>query len=154
MPNKPKPKGEAPEPMSRGGRRSRHPNSLANLQGHSWKPGQSGNPDGKSKSLNDLMRLARSYAPEAIERLRAIMMDPATANRDVIQAATVILERGLGKPVAMVLRSDNLLSDSDPGGDENAATALLRAVREDTMESIQAIVATKKGETNGPGNLN
>jgi hypothetical protein len=123
--------GESPDPKPRGGRRSGQKRevsaaSLANLK--FWPKGVSGNPSGKSKSLNDIMRLARSHAPKAIERLRSIMMDPKAAHRDVIQAAIALLDRGCGKPVTPVYRGGtNLPIEMIEGGGDGEVTALLRS---------------------------
>jgi hypothetical protein len=99
--------GEVPDPQSRGGARSKglHPNSLANLR-HLPK-GVSGNPSGKSTSLNTIMRQAREHVPEIIERLLAIVRDPKAAHRDVIQAALALLDRGLGKPIVPIFRGNS-----------------------------------------------
>jgi hypothetical protein len=102
------PDGESPPSQSRGGARGKglRPNSLANLK--FWPKGVSGNPSGKSSSLNDIMRLARSHAPEAIEKLLSIMRDKKAAHRDVIQACLALLDRGCGKAVVPVYRGHQL----------------------------------------------
>jgi hypothetical protein len=91
---------DAPKP--RGGGKPRNPNSLANLK--SWPKGTSGNPSGKSSSINDVMRLARSHCPEAVERLVEIMRDRSVPPRDTITACMAIMDRGLGRPIVPVFK--------------------------------------------------
>jgi hypothetical protein len=123
------PNGEAPEPKPRGGAR-RHrvsEKSLANLR--KWAPGESGNPAGKSSSLNEIMRLARATAPEAIETLRSIMANAKAADRDRIAACIALLDRGCGKPVVPVYRGANGLPQEmvEGVGGDGEMTALLGA---------------------------
>jgi hypothetical protein len=132
MPNKPRAKhreGESPEPQARGGRRSRHPNSLANLK--KWQPGTSGNPSGKSTALNDVIRYARTHSIEALHKLLEIMRSPDTHPRDAIQAALAVLDRGCGKAIVPVFRTGNRLplemTVADGEGDGGEYTALLAA---------------------------
>ena len=66
--NEPKPD---PQPDADGKfPKGKHPNSLANLAGHEWKPGESGNPTGrpKGKSITGkLRRLLEAAAEEGAE---------------------------------------------------------------------------------------
>ena len=78
------------KPDGRGGRRST-----------SFKPGQSGNPSGRAKKTEQMLRiedLARSHSEGAIEALISIAKhgDSETAR---VSAANSILDRGWGKPV-------------------------------------------------------
>ncbi len=62
-----------------------------------WKPGQSGNPKGRTPELHpDVRKLAKDFCPEAVERLKywARSEDP----RASIPACSILLERGCGKP--------------------------------------------------------
>jgi Family of unknown function (DUF5681) len=86
--------------MPRGGRRST-----------SFKPGVSGNPGGRPKKLAtiearkveaDVKALARECAPEAIASLKSIMMNEKAPPAARIGAATVILDRGYGRPAQAV----------------------------------------------------
>jgi hypothetical protein len=143
MPNQPKKRdGEAPDPQARGGRRYKNPNSaagLANLK--SWKPGQSGNPSGKSRSLNDIMRLARSHAPEAVEVLRSIMSNEQAADRDRIAACLALLDRGCGRAVVPIYKGG--LPDDITGagglGDNETSVLLSVAGRDPTGAYRQAL---------------
>lgn len=53
-----------PETVMKGVGQGRNPNSLKNLEGHQWKPGQSGNPKGRTPDVvlvsDELKRLLRS----------------------------------------------------------------------------------------------
>jgi hypothetical protein len=94
-----RPNGESPPPLAKGGggrpaHRKPSAKSLANLK--NWKPGQSGNPKGRAKSVYAAVSMARDLCPAIIEELNRLVFDPKTANRDKISAATVILTRGLG----------------------------------------------------------
>ncbi len=70
---------------------------LAALAPTKWKPGQSGNPKGRTPELHpDVRKLAKDFCPEAVERLKywARSEDP----RASIPACSILLERGCGKP--------------------------------------------------------
>ena len=54
------------------------------------------------KAYSEVAALAREYSAPAIRRLAEIMLDGRAKHRDVINAAALILERGLGKPPAFV----------------------------------------------------
>lgn len=62
--------------------------------------GQSGNPGGRPKGVAEVRDLARQHAPEAIERLVKIMRDGE--DRAAIAAASILLDRGFGKPVSVL----------------------------------------------------
>jgi len=60
-----------------------------------YKPGQSGNPGGRSKAdVGDIAALARQYGPHAIRTLVQCLGDP----RQRVAAATALLDRGYGRP--------------------------------------------------------
>jgi hypothetical protein len=121
--------GESPEPKSRGGaRRGMAAASLANLK--HWPKGVSGNPSGKSKSLNDIMRLARSHAPECIDKLLSIMRNGKSSHRDQIAAAIALLDRGCGKAITPVYKGGTNLPTEyhlGEGGGDGEWTALIAA---------------------------
>jgi hypothetical protein len=129
MPNQRKQRdGDAPDPKSKGGRRSRHPNSLANLTG-TWQKGVSGNPSGKSAALNDVIRYARAHSIEMVDKLVSIVRDSKAARRDQISAALAVLDRGCGKAIVPVFRTGNRLplemTVSDGIGGDGEWTPLL-----------------------------
>ena len=65
-----------------------------------FKPGQSGNPGGRPKGIG---ASAREHTDRAIAVLVAGLEDKQTRVR--MQAAKELLDRGWGKPVAMVLET-------------------------------------------------
>jgi hypothetical protein len=137
MPNQPKkrepgerkqsPSAHGDPRLNRGGS-SQHPNSLANLK--KWAPGISGNPSGKSATINEVMRLARSHCVEAVERLVELMRDKSTPPRETIAACMAIMDRGLGRPIVPVFKGSpngfptDMVSDI---GADGALTPLLVA---------------------------
>jgi hypothetical protein len=126
------------EPKPKGG--GRHKNSLANLR-PPWKPGVSGNPNGKSSSINEIMRLARTYCPEAIERLVVIMRDTSVPPRDTIAACQTIMDRGLGRPIVPMFKGSpngfpaEMVSEIGADGE---TTALLMAAGKDASGTYKA----------------
>jgi len=58
-----------------------------------WAPGQSGNPGGRPKGIE---QLAREHTPAAIERLVLALSD--ADSRVAVTAAGMLLDRGWGKP--------------------------------------------------------
>ena len=68
-----------------------------------WKPGRSGNPQGRPKETEDMRKareLAQQHSVRAVNRLVKLL---SSKNESVvIRAAEVILDRGLGKPVTMI----------------------------------------------------
>lgn len=92
-----------------------------------FKPGQSGNPNGRPKRTQeerDALDMIRSLAPDAAQRLREILSNPATKPEVMVKVIDMILDRSLGKPDAKVavLTGDFSALDSAfegmAGGDE------------------------------------
>ena len=63
--------------------------------------GQSGNPSGRPKEHREIERMARSYAPEAIDRLVEIMRQKR-APKLALKACEVLLDRGFGRPAQAI----------------------------------------------------
>lgn len=61
--------------------------------GRGWVKGQSGNPGGRPRGIE---ALAREHTPAALARLVRALEDPDS--RVAVTAATVLLDRGWGKP--------------------------------------------------------
>ena len=68
----------------------------------SFRPGQSGNPNGRPKVVADVQNAAREHSGEAIETLAQIMCDPKAPAAARIAAASALLDRGYGKPLQTV----------------------------------------------------
>ena len=63
-----------------------------------WRPGTSGHPGGRQKTIRDVVELARQLMPETIRTL-ATVMKTSKSDTAKVAAAQVILDRGWGKPM-------------------------------------------------------
>jgi hypothetical protein len=68
-----------------------------------WAKGKSANPAGRPRKDVDIEKLARSHAPEAIATLVNALRHPKLC----VQAASVLLDRGYGRP------RQNIAGDKD-----------------------------------------
>jgi hypothetical protein len=112
--------------MPKGGRRST-----------SFKPGVSGNPDGRPKRAEtiearrvvaDVKAAARELTLDAMDTLKLVMKDPKAPPAARVGAATAILDRGWGKPTQPVDANINW-TDSIPLEEKEAMLAVLEAVK-------------------------
>lgn len=85
-----------------------------------WAKGQSGNPGGRSQAQANIEKLAREYSGEAIEALRDALSDPKTR----VQAASVLLDRGFGRPAQDIHATVSIFDRMDDG----TAASLLDAL--------------------------
>ena len=77
-----------------------------------FKPGQSGNPNGRPKVDRDLRDSARKHSEDALAALASIVNDgeaPASAR---VQAAIALLDRGHGKPIQTSVTEVSASSDA------------------------------------------
>lgn len=74
-----------------------------------WKPGQSGNPSGRPKLLEQVRDLARTHTEDAIKTLADLMNDPTERGVVRVAAAEALLDRAWGRPTQAV-------EASGPGG--------------------------------------
>ena len=89
-----------------------------------WLPGRSGNPGGRPAVARNIQELARQHGPDAIAALVAALGSP----RERVAAATVLLDRGFGRPPIM----------PDGRGMEDEATRERRQkVRAEVIEMLQ-----------------
>jgi hypothetical protein len=64
--------------------------------GKGFKKGVSGNPSGRPKIYNDMVKMARSHSTEALEKLVAIMRQKRSPKL-ALRAAELLLDRAWGK---------------------------------------------------------
>ena len=76
---------------SSGQRREMHQASLANLEAKRWRPGQSGNPTGKSKRFDEIRALAKDHSMRGLERI--IELVDSDDERIALMAAKEVLDR-------------------------------------------------------------
>jgi hypothetical protein len=76
------------------------------MQSRMWKPGQSGNPTGRSGEYGSAIKLAQRAAPKAVRRLIELM--DSADERVVAVACNAILDRAFGKPKAVGEEKDDL----------------------------------------------
>lgn len=89
-----------------------------------WQKGQSGNPGGRPKAPFDMVALARSMAPDALDTLGKIMRDDKAPPSSRVTAAGIVLDRGYGKaPATIQVQAQKQLADMSD--DELVAIAQL-----------------------------
>jgi len=102
--------------------------SLANLEPHKWKPGQSGNPSGRPAVIREVRDLAREHTMEAFNTLLSVCQSAEAPPAARVAAAAHILDRGYGKPtqhVSQTVRHIKQMTDDEllaylTGADEQA----------------------------------
>jgi hypothetical protein len=102
----------------------------------SFKKGESGNPNGRPKSDPELVALARENSVPALRKIIAIMnnpaedeRDPTKADRTVLHAAQLVIERGYGRaPQTIAHDHVHNLTDHELHRQLREAAAELRAI--------------------------
>ena len=89
------------------------------------------------KTLTDIRSLARSYAPKAIQVLGGIMSEPRAPYDARIRAASVLLDRGFGKPTQLI------------GGDPDAGAVLVRWLKQGEDEHAADIAQLREAKGDG-----
>jgi hypothetical protein len=80
--------------------------------GRPFPKGVSGNPGGRHKAPFDMVALARSMAPDALETLGKIMRSDKAPPSSRVTAAGIILDRGYGKaPATIQVQAQKQLAD-------------------------------------------
>ena len=96
-----------------------------------FKPGVSGNPNGRPKVDKSLVALAREKTPDAIKTLAEIMLDKDASPSARVSAASELLDRGHGKAPAFITGDDAAfrraveLTDDELAADIATARALI-----------------------------
>jgi Family of unknown function (DUF5681) len=112
--------------MPKGGRRST-----------SFKPGVSGNPDGRPKRpetieargvVADVKAAARELTLDAMDTLKQVMKDPKAPPAARVGAATAILDRGWGRPQQQIEANVNVI-DGMAIEEQEALVAMLRSIQ-------------------------
>jgi hypothetical protein len=67
-----------------------------------WLPGRSANPGGRTKDSFAIQELAKSYAPQAVKTLAALMVDKRVPAQVRVNAAQALLDRGYGRPAQSI----------------------------------------------------
>jgi uncharacterized protein (UPF0254 family) len=75
-----------------------------------WVKGISQNPAGRPKGIIELRGLAREYTEESIRVIADIMQSEVAKDSDRLIAASILLDRGWGKP------TQPISNDEDPQG--------------------------------------
>ena len=78
-----------------------------------WKKGQSGNPEGKIGLERESRAIARRAAPEIMERLVHIALDPEEDSRVASVVGLAVLEQAFGKPRPFNPAEDNPRAQMD-----------------------------------------
>jgi predicted ATP-dependent serine protease len=107
------------------------------LRSTSFKPGVSGNPDGRPKRpetieargvIADVKTAARELTQDAVDTLKLVMKDPKAPPAARVGAATAILDRGWGRPQQQIDANVNVI-DGMAIEEQEALIAILRSIQ-------------------------
>jgi len=73
--------------------------------------GQSGNPGGRPKGFREQIKVSTADGNELVEVVLGVLRDQNASNRERMEAATWLADRGFGKPAPV--RDDNPLGIGD-----------------------------------------
>jgi len=121
-----------------------------------WKPGESGNPDGRPRLVTELQLKALGIAEEALGILATLMdINPSIAHIQ-LAAAQAVLDRGLGKSSQAIALDLNLnkrlseLSDKElielKERYETIAKRAPKLIEHDPQEVIDQLPAAKNAQ--------
>lgn len=114
---------------------------------HRWKKGESGNPAGHTAEYGEVLALARSLAPRAIERLGELM--ESGDERVAAVACNAILDRAFGKPRERTseIETSSLASLSDEELERRLIAALMARGMSERQARKFINRSVKTGET-------
>lgn len=93
-----------------------------------WKPGQSGNPNGRPKKVQTIAQLAEDNSEKALRKL--IKLIDSDKDQIALAAAQAVLDRSMGKPKQAVDVSSNRKNAADYDESELYAIAGLGRSRD------------------------
>jgi hypothetical protein len=103
----------------------------------SWRPGQSGNPNGRPKPIVDIAALARKHGPRCIEVAARLLSSKDEKMR--LAAAIALLDRGFGRPKQEIETSGNATIELHLVAARVISQELLTQVREPPAIEHEAI---------------
>lgn len=109
--------------------------------GKPFQPGQSGNPGGRPKVLEEIKNLAREHSETAIKTLADIAKDAKANHSARVAAANALLDRGYGKPLQTIEASVSLL-DQMTADEQTALAAALEALARNEDEPASGVATT------------
>lgn len=112
-----------------------------------WQRGQSGNPGGRPKILRDVQEAARQHTAEAIATLVTIAEDEKAPAAARVSAATVLLDRGWGRP-RQDMRVERVDDFDDMSDDELRALVAQRH-----RELMEAEARSREGSNRKPARV-
>lgn len=71
-----------------------------------WKKGESGNPSGRPKGYGQFRELCRDYTAESVKTLVSVMRSAKAPPSAKVQAASVLIDHGWGRPQQTVNIND------------------------------------------------
>jgi hypothetical protein len=116
-----------------------------------WKPGQSGNPSGKSAKQREMEALAKDKSVRALERILELM--ESEDERIAFMAAKEVLDRAFGRPAPVKedekVDTKGLTINIIRYSDGNQPPAQL----ESTALSVRSVALPRERGQEGPGGL-
>ncbi len=111
----------------------------------SWKPGQSGNPSGRPKLVEEVRDLARQHSPRAIERLVELM--EADSGTTAVAACKELLDRGYGRAPQYIEQTIDDNRPEDAAAFKPDTAQLMARLRRSQGTSAEPL----DGDQPGPG---
>jgi HEAT repeat protein len=123
---------------------STRPKQRGEVTGKGFLPGQSGNPGGMKKDVAHARELARAHTATAVQTLVDLLRARSEAVR--VAAAQALLDRGWGRPLAMVSGPDGGPIEHGvhfylPHNGRDALVAECVTLPEDPTEPVTALAA-------------